>query len=91
MEIIEFILFLFIQVFLLILTLWRKGLLFSLIGLLTTLFMFGIVLTDGVVVSRIEISGLSEPIITYANQTLCILILAIMIIIHALAILGVRK
>lgn len=87
MEMLEFIIFLLLQLFLLILTVWRKGILYSLLGLIFSLFMFGLILKDGVIVTRIE----ATSTVIYANQTLCVLILALMVIIHSIAMWGVRK
>lgn len=91
MDLQTFIIFIMLQFFLVIIGIWKRGAIFSLIGLLTTIFVIPVVLATGLEISRVytvnPLTGEVLTHITYADPTLLVLIFFIIFIIHFLCII----
>jgi len=88
MEVIEFILFLFLQVFLILLTMMRKGVIFSTIGIVTTLFIMATTFNNFILQRTYVYNGTAtQETLVYADPSLTLLLYAILIIMHAFAII----
>jgi len=90
MELSFFVVFVIVQIFLAVLSLWRKGVLYSLIGLAFSVFLLPFSLNN-IVVSRTytvnPINGTTTEHLVLADNTLTVLIFAMLIILHFIAIL----
>ena len=90
MEVIEFLIFLSVNIILLIISLTRKGALFSIIGMITCIFSIPFILSSGLVLDRFYVTnstGIIEQQTVNADPTFILVTMSIMTIAHALAIL----
>jgi len=89
MELVYFTIFIIMQIFLAVLSLWRKGIIFSAIGLASAIFILPLCLNN-IVVSRTyttnPLDGNVTEHLVYADNTLTVLIFTMIIILHFIAI-----
>lgn len=94
MEITTFLIFIMLEVFLAVLGVWRKGVLFSLIGLVCAIFMLPLSLNN-VVVSRAYTTNPLDGNITthlvYADNTLIVMVFFIIFMFHFIVIIRCFK
>jgi hypothetical protein len=88
MEVIEFVLFLFLQIFLILLTIMRKGVIFSTIGIVTTLFVMATTFNNFIIQRTYVYNGATaQETLVYADPTLTLLLYGILIIMHTFSII----
>jgi hypothetical protein len=90
MEILEFLIFLSVNIILLIITLVRKGALFSIIAIILTIFFIPYTLSSGLVLDRFYIYNSTSIVQTQtvkADPTFIVVIFFVLGIAHGIAIL----
>ena len=92
MELIEFIVFLSINILLLVITLTRKAAIYGIIGMLIDLFILADVLVNPLVLDTIYVvnqTGIVEVVPVYAGATWTVLTITLITLFHALTIIKV--
>ena len=91
MELTEFLIFLSINIVLLVITLVRKGTIFSVLGTITCLFFLGAILNSPLVLTHyyVVIGTTVNETLVYADPTITVLVLFLVIITHVLAVIKI--
>jgi len=87
MEILTFLIFVALEIFLAIIGIWRKGILFSLIGLACAIFIAPLSINN-IVVSRAytTVNGTVTEHLVYADNTLILIVIFIIFMLHFIVI-----
>jgi len=90
MELVEFLIFISVNIVLLVITLTRHGAFFSLIGMTACLFFIPYELSSGVILDRVYVTnstGIIQTQNVYANATVILMTMFILTFAHIIAIM----